>query len=191
MSSRCRSLCLLLLAGPLAMPLAGCDREQREFPGPDAGRLSQSAVRQSPLEPGAPKPRQADLPANYWEKYERNAYALAQGKRLFRWYNCNGCHAQGGGGMGPALMDDQWLYGGEPAQVHATIRDGRPNGMPSFGGHISDEQIWQLVAYVRSMSGQVRADAAPSRSDSLQPYEPETRREREEMRQAPPKRPPQ
>jgi cytochrome c oxidase cbb3-type subunit 3 len=68
--------------------------------------------------------------------YDENAYAVSQGKRLYRWYNCNGCHAGGGGGIGPALMDAEWRYGGDPAQVFASIVQGRPNGMPSFGGHI-------------------------------------------------------
>ena len=51
----------------------------------------------------------------------------------------------------------------------ATIVEGRPNGMPSFGGRIPDEQVWQLVAYVRSMSGQVREGrrAEPRRRDQL------------------------
>ena len=37
-----------------------------------------------------------------------------QGKRLFSWYNCIGCHANGGGGIGPPLMDDEWIYGSRP-----------------------------------------------------------------------------
>jgi cytochrome c oxidase cbb3-type subunit 3 len=39
--------------------------------------------------------------------------------------------------------------------------------------------LWQLVAYVRSMSGQLREDVANSRSDSLQAAKPEGRREQE------------
>ena len=63
---------------------------------------------------------------------------------------------------GPALMDDEWLYGSEPAQhLRRRIVQGRPNGMPSFGGHIPEDQVWQIVAYVRSMSGQLRKDVAP------------------------------
>ncbi|HUP30798.1 MAG TPA: cytochrome c, partial [Usitatibacter sp.] len=96
-----------------------------------------------------------------------NAYELSQGKRLFRWYNCSGCHSAGGGGMGPALMDEKWLYGPAPEQVYATIMEGRPNGMPSFRGRIPEEQAWQLVAYVRSMSGLAPKSARPSRSDAL------------------------
>jgi cytochrome c oxidase cbb3-type subunit 3 len=54
--------------------------------------------------------------------------------------------------MGPALMDDEWIYGSNPEQVFATIAEGRPNGMPSFKYRLSNQQIWQLVAYVRSLS---------------------------------------
>ena len=47
--------------------------------------------------------------------------------------------------------------------------------MPSFGGHIPDEQVWQLAAYVRSMSGLVPKDAAPSRDDAIQAKPSENR----------------
>ena len=39
--------------------------------------------------------------------------------------------------------------------------------MPSFRGKIPDNQIWQLAAYVRSLSGNVPKDAAPGRNDDL------------------------
>ncbi len=81
-----------------------------------------------------------------------NPAAVQTGMRLFAQYNCNGCHSNGGGGMGPDLMDDEWIYGGRLEQIHQTIVQGRPNGMPSWGGKIPDEQIWQIAAYVRSMS---------------------------------------
>jgi cytochrome c oxidase cbb3-type subunit 3 len=120
--------------------------------------------------------------------FEENAYAVTQGKRWYRWFNCNGCHAQGGGDSGPPLIDDQWRYGGSMAQIVATLRQGRPNGMPSFEGRLSDEQFWQLAAYVRSMSGQLRTDVAPGRSDGLSGPLPEQRRDDEPLRpQIPPK----
>jgi len=115
---------------------------------------------------------------------EDNAYEVAQGKRLYRWFNCNGCHGAGGGGMGPPLMDDRWRYGHEASQIVATVMQGRPNGMPAFAGRISEQQAWQLAAYVRSMSGQLRADVAPSRSDSLSSGPPEARRDREQPKPA-------
>ena len=51
--------------------------------------------------------------------------------------------------------------------------------MPSFRTKIPDQQIWQIVAYVRSMSGQLGSSVAPSRGDSLQASEPEARRPKE------------
>ena len=76
----------------------------------------------------------------------------SEGQRLFGWYNCAGCHANGGGGMGPPLMDDEWIYGSSPENIYTTIVQGRPNGMPSFAGKIPTPQVWMLVAYVRSLS---------------------------------------
>lgn len=54
--------------------------------------------------------------------------------------------------MGPSLMDDEWIYGGRLEQIHQTLVEGRPNGMPAWGGKIPDEQLWQIAAYVRSLS---------------------------------------
>lgn len=85
--------------------------------------------------------------------YEGNAAAIAQGRRLFQSMNCVGCHAsQGGGGIGPPLSDDQWIYGSEPAQIFLTITQGRPNGMPSFAAALPEDEMWKLVAYVRTLS---------------------------------------
>lgn len=58
----------------------------------------------------------------------------------------------GGGGIGPPLSDKTWIYGGEPGQIYLTILQGRPNGMPAFGRSLTPESIWQLVAYVRTLS---------------------------------------
>jgi cytochrome c oxidase cbb3-type subunit 3 len=54
--------------------------------------------------------------------------------------------------MGPSLLDNQWIYGGRLEQIHQTLVEGRPNGMPAWGGVLPDDQLWNLAAYVRSMS---------------------------------------
>ena len=153
----------------LALCATACKREKRAFQEtpPVVQKVDSNTVMQLP--PGASLPVQ-----NVKNDYEENAYALSEGKRLFQAYNCNGCHSMGGGGMGPALMDEKWLYGGKPEEIFSTIVAGRPNGMPSFRGRIPDFQIWQLAAYVRSMSGQLRKDAAPTRDDHLQGRPPES-----------------
>ena len=53
--------------------------------------------------------------------------------------------------MGPPLSDTDWVYGSEPGDIFLTIKQGRPNGMPSFQ-NLPNDVIWQLVAYVRSLS---------------------------------------
>ena len=98
--------------------------------------------------------------------FEGNAWHIAQGQRLYGWMNCAGCHAHGGGGMGPPLMDDEWRYGGSMGEIAATILNGRPNGMPAFRGRITEDQAWQLAAFVRAMSAQPRQDALPSQESS-------------------------
>jgi cytochrome c oxidase cbb3-type subunit 3 len=64
-------------------------------------------------------------------------------------------------------MDSQWRYGGRIDQIHASIIDGRPNGMPAWRGKLTDVQAWQLSAYIRALSGNVPKDAAPSRRDAM------------------------
>ena len=86
--------------------------------------------------------------------------------------------------MGPALMDSKWIYGSKPEQIFATIVEGRPNGMPSFRGKLPDYQVWQLVAYVRSLSGNVSSNAAPGRDDDMQIKNPENSKDKELMKNA-------
>jgi mono/diheme cytochrome c family protein len=79
--------------------------------------------------------------------------AIAAGKRHFAAFNCAGCHAPlGGGGMGPPLSDDKWIYGGEPAQIYLTIVHGRAQGMPAFGSMLPGRTVWELVAYIETLS---------------------------------------
>jgi cytochrome c oxidase cbb3-type subunit 3 len=87
------------------------------------------------------------------KKYEGDAKAIADGANLFNWMNCSGCHFHGAGGMGPAFFNDgHFIYGGRLDQIYASIYQGRPNGMPSWGQTLSQEQIWDLAAYVKSLS---------------------------------------
>jgi cytochrome c oxidase cbb3-type subunit 3 len=142
--------------------LVACKREERDFHGsPAAG--AKPPVREVELQPGGPV-RADSAPG----PYDENAYAVSQGKTLYNQYNCSGCHFQGGGGIGPPLMDADWIYGSRPENIYETIAEGRPNGMPAFGGKIVPDQIWQIAAYVRSMSGLLRKDVAPGRDDAMQ-----------------------
>jgi len=168
------ALALLMMTAPLAV---SCKREKRQFEPPPA--LTSVPVVMSDLQPGAPAPQVATR-----NPLEENATALSDGKRLFSQYNCTGCHANGGGAIGPPLMDEKWIYGSDPANIYSTIVEGRPNGMPSFRNKISDYQVWELSAYVRSLSGQVRKDVAPGRSDDMNVHRSEQRVERKTPEQS-------
>lgn len=85
--------------------------------------------------------------------YEGNAQRIAEGARLFVSYNCMDCHgADGSGAMGPSLQDSRWHFGGSSNEIFQSIYEGRADGMPAWGGRISDDQIWRLVAYVQTLS---------------------------------------
>ena len=84
--------------------------------------------------------------------------AAAQGRQLYMSFNCAGCHgAAGGGGIGPPLADDDWIYGGSDANIYGTIVQGRPNGMPAFGPGLQGEAAWKLAAFVRTLSKRAEA----------------------------------
>jgi cytochrome c oxidase cbb3-type subunit 3 len=79
--------------------------------------------------------------------------AAQRGLQAFNALNCVGCHmANGGGGMGPALSNNFFIYGSEPENIYLSIAQGRPNGMPVWGSMLPDPVIWDLVAYITSIS---------------------------------------
>ncbi len=141
---------------------AACDREDRRFHERPPSGLQPNSISLTDLRPGPPTPT-THVATAYYE----NAFAISEGQRLYNWFNCVGCHSNGGGGMGPPLMDDEWIYGSDPAHVYSTIVEGRPNGMPSFRGRIPDSEVWKIVAYVRSLSGLTPKDARPGRNDHM------------------------
>jgi cytochrome c oxidase cbb3-type subunit III len=152
----------LALCAMCALLATACDREERRFSESPPTATAEGVVTQTVLQPGTPLPK-----IDVVNAYDGNAYAIGEGNRLYNWMNCVGCHAHGGGAIGPPLMDDKWIYGSEPENIFATIVEGRPNGMPSFRGKLSNQQVWQLVAYVRNMSGLTPMLARPSREDDM------------------------
>jgi mono/diheme cytochrome c family protein len=51
------------------------------------------------------------------------------------------------------LTDAEWIHGSTDGEIFAVIRDGvGPDfHMPTFGGTLSDDEMWQLVVYIRSI----------------------------------------
>ena len=169
-----RTKSLLIMALAAAGISSACEREERGFRvnPPDSNRVAAKQLTSLQAGESVPMPPLKN-------EYENNAQAMSDGKRLFEQMNCVGCHAHGGGAIGPALMDDKWIYGSQPEQIFATIVEGRPNGMPSFHNKLPDYQVWQIAAYVRSLSGLANSDAAPGRDDDMKTGKPENSRKKE------------
>ena len=72
--------------------------------------------------------------------------------------HCASCHGTDlAGGRAPSLFNQQWLATMADTRLTASIRNGLPNtGMPAFGSLLTDDQIWQLVQYIRLQSGVLR-----------------------------------
>jgi cytochrome c oxidase cbb3-type subunit 3 len=84
---------------------------------------------------------------------ESDPDAPTRGMKAFDTFNCSGCHAaNGAGGMGPALSNDQWLYRSSPANIYLTIVQGRSKGMPAFGTLLPERTVWELVSYIQSIA---------------------------------------
>lgn len=148
------ALAVTVALGPL---FSACKREERPF-RESIARASTPAISQSALHPGRGEP-----PPAVGNPLEGNAWAIGEGRRLYFAYNCAGCHFNGGGGIGPALMDKSWIYGSSSANIFATIVEGRPNGMPSFRDRLTEQQVWQITAYVRALAELPGAGKAPMR----------------------------
>ena len=159
-----RTRLVRLILGAAIFALNGCTRNDiDDRRTPNAG-VRPPLVRQislvpgaSPIDPFAPNPFEGDTAAHQ------------EGQRLYSWFNCSGCHFEGGGGIGPALMDRAWIYGGEPVQIFDSIASGRANGMPSFGDKVTAEQIWKITLYVQSLAPQADAQSKSRGSVSNAP----------------------
>jgi cytochrome c oxidase cbb3-type subunit 3 len=132
------------LAAGVAL-LAACQR-QASSKYAAAGAIPQNAYFIGPQ----PGPDRAF--AQLSNPYAGNTTVLPDGRRLFNWYNCSGCHGDhAGGGMGPSLRDTLWYYGGDEASIFASITEGRQHGMPSWGSKLPRDDIWKIVTYIKSL----------------------------------------
>jgi len=111
-----------------------------------------------------------------WLANNENDEPMAQqGERIFNHYTCNYCHVPDGSGRGPSLVGifgkpEKLSNGQSPVVDEDLIRRAlmEPNSvpvegfapiMPTFKGQFTEEQILQLIAYVKSLGSQERANA--------------------------------
>lgn len=135
----------LIVAGFLLACAAGCRRSGNTTSAAAGGPSIMS-------DPVGPVPGDIHNVVYRNNPYSNDPVALQDGRRLFNWYNCSGCHGgHAGGGMGPSLRDPVWLYGDRDDQIFDSIAHGRSKGMPSWGTKIPEMQTWELVAYIKSL----------------------------------------
>ncbi|UYM18775.1 cytochrome-c oxidase, cbb3-type subunit III [Endozoicomonas euniceicola] len=90
------------------------------------------------------------------EQLAENPKALKMGQRIFL-NNCGLCHgSDAGGSFGfPSLTDDDWLYGGAPADIKTTIMEGRSGQMPAWGAVIGEKGVQDVSTFIRYQAGLV------------------------------------
>ncbi|HTA22920.1 MAG TPA: c-type cytochrome [Terriglobales bacterium] len=96
-----------------------------------------------------------------------NAEAAKRGEFHFR-INCAFCHGLGarGGGRGPDLTRTQKRHGNSDAELFTTINQGvpgtamPPNGTTGQGVGMTEEEVWDVITYIRSV--QLKAPAQPA-----------------------------
>ncbi|WP_197978363.1 c-type cytochrome [Sphingomonas sp. CFBP 13603] len=147
-----------------ALLLAGCGSPSTETANASAsnaaiGNTAGASVAKAATGPIDPRVR----------PYLNNQQVVLEGMALYKAHNCSGCHSNGGGGMGPGFLDTEWIYGGRLEDIHATLVEGRPAGMPSWKGKLTDDQMWKIAAYVRSMSLPETLAAAKNNTPSQSP----------------------
>jgi len=83
-----------------------------------------------------------------------NAEAMETAERLYQNYcaQCHGSDARGATGF-PNLRDDNWQWGGEPAQIYESILNGRNAAMPGWEAALGEEGVFNVTEYVLSLSG--------------------------------------
>jgi cytochrome c oxidase cbb3-type subunit 3 len=144
-----------------AAPAAGTDPHAAPATAPEGEEAAaepaegeEAAAEPAEGEAAAAEPAQGEEAAGGGDAAAGDPALVEAGQALFTGQlGCYGCHGrEGGGGMGPALNDKAWIYGGDQAAVTESVANGRPNGMPAFGGQATPEQIQQVVAFVLSLS---------------------------------------
>ena len=94
------------------------------------------------------------------EDLVNNEEAVKLGRSLFATYCtvCHGSDAAGARGF-PNLTDNDWLWGGEPDAIKASIANGRTGVMPAHLPMIGEDGVEQVANYVLTLSGR-EADAS-------------------------------
>lgn len=127
-------LSLFLLAFSLSAKKSKDHSEPKKDEGP-AARLSEAPASARSLE----------------NPFSGSKEAVAAGRKLFL-RHCAECHGRDGGGVGRAAdFHSSAIQSAPPGVIFWAIRNGRlRKGMPSWSG-LPDQQLWQIVTYLKTL----------------------------------------
>ncbi len=97
-----------------------------------------------------------------------NEEAVKLGRSLFTTYCtvCHGSDAAGARGF-PNLTDKDWLYGGTPDAIKASLANGRMGVMPPHAAIVGEEGADQLTQYVLKLAGREADEALAAEGEKL------------------------
>lgn len=90
---------------------------------------------------------------------EATSPSLRSGRQRYV-FDCRQCHGNTGkgdgdmshaGGVPSDFTDDVWQHGESDGEIFLVIRDGVTADMQGYGDRLSDEDIWNLVNYIKSL----------------------------------------
>jgi mono/diheme cytochrome c family protein len=89
---------------------------------------------------------------------------LSNGEALYAANGCSACHgdAQAGAGAGPSFLIPGLVEQRSLAELAQSIRTGSPPAMPAFAGQLTDDDVWALAGYVRSLGSNSVSAQAPA-----------------------------
>lgn len=120
---------------------------------------AQKAVANPPADLQTQIDEQVKTLAPFVDKLANDPEVQKIGNRLFL-QNCALCHgsnAKGGTGY-PDLTDNDWLYGGDSANILLTVHNGRVGGMAAWRDQIGESGVKAAAEYVMSISGNIHGD---------------------------------
>lgn len=121
------------------------------------------------LLPAALAGAQAENPAEPQEQSEQQAVAnpiesnaesraIGRQRYVFMCRECHGNRGRGDGDMAHAggvpsdFTDDVWDHGESDGEIFAVIKEGVSADMQGYANRLSDEEIWHVVNYIKSLS---------------------------------------
>ena len=84
--------------------------------------------------------------------------AIGRQRYVFMCRECHGNRGRGDGDMAHAggvpsdFTDDVWDHGDSDGEIFAVIKDGVSADMQGYANRLSDEEIWHVVNYIKSLS---------------------------------------